>query len=115
MLPPQPNKKPARSGTLAGFFVRQFGQICLPWVIPPSAIKIKAFPPRIIVCRRVHVTRLAHGNAMSVRQAFRDHHPAKGNASVDAEVDQRPQFRWIEQRFPKPLPPMLSCILRSSV
>ena len=41
--------------------MRQLGQIYLPWVIPPSAIKIKAFLPRIIVCRRVHVTRLAHG------------------------------------------------------
>jgi len=45
---------------LADFFMRKFGQFTPRWVISRSAIKIKALPSRVIVCRRVHVTRSAH-------------------------------------------------------
>jgi len=50
----------------------QFAQIALPRAILKSAIEIKRFPSCIIECWRVHVTRLAHGDAVSVRQAFRN-------------------------------------------
>jgi hypothetical protein len=46
---------------LAGFFMRKFGQFAPRYVVPRSAIKINALPSHVIAYRRVHVTRLAHG------------------------------------------------------
>jgi hypothetical protein len=47
---------------LRAFFLRYFAVLRPPRVISPSANKIKAFLPRIIVYWLVHVTRSAHGH-----------------------------------------------------
>jgi len=59
---PATKQKSPLGPALSGIFLRQFARIAPPKIIPPNARQINAFVPRITVCRRVHVTRLAHGN-----------------------------------------------------
>ena len=61
------------ANALAGIFMCKFAKFRPPARIPPNAIEIKGFLSRIIWYWHVHVTWLAHGMRLFVRQPFRDY------------------------------------------